>query len=62
MQDTKIITKISTQDALELGRREGLKEAYREMKDVLDADPDFIKAFVRARLKTLNELNAQRLL
>lgn len=46
---------ISISEAFEFGRMEGLKESLKEVIELADADPDFIKKYCEARLKSLND-------
>ena len=62
MGDGKIVTKISTEEALELGRLEGIKEILRELEEILQTnDPTFIKAYVKARLRSLQDATKLRI-
>ena len=59
---TKIITEVSVEEALELGRIEGIKEILRELDEILQTnDPVFIKAYVKARLKSLQDATKLRI-
>ena len=46
---------VSVSDAFEIGKLEGSKEALKEVIELADADPKFIKKYCEARLKSLNE-------
>ena len=54
--EKKIITEVSTADALELGRLEGIKEILRELEEICETnDSSFIRAYVKARKRSLED-------
>lgn len=55
MEQKNNLLNVGLTEAFEIGRLEGQKEALKEIADLADADPQFIKKYCQARLKTLNE-------
>ena len=53
---------ITKAEAFEIGRLEGLKEAFKEMLDLSATDMVFYKVYLKARLKSLNDniLNVEK--
>lgn len=45
---------VTTTEAFEVGRLLGLKEAFSEMKELSSTDITFFNAYIKARLKSLN--------
>jgi hypothetical protein len=45
---------ISLEEAFEFGKLEGQKAALKEVQDLSEVEPRFIKSYCAARLKTLN--------
>lgn len=44
---------VTKEEAFTLGRIEGQKEAFKEMVEVSENDAKFIRAYIKARIKTL---------
>lgn len=53
----KLITEISTMDAIELGRIEGIKEVLGELEEICNTqDIKFISAYVKARRRSIEDI------
>lgn len=56
MEQKNNLLTISITESFEIGKLEGQKETLKEVMELADADPEFIKKYCQARLKTLNDV------
>ena len=55
MAEKSSLLTVTTTEAFEFGKLEGTKGALKEVLELADADPQFIKKYCEARLKTIND-------
>lgn len=53
-----IRTKVTIEEAFELGRREGLKEAFTEISKMVTVGVRDIRVYIEARLKSIHDFNS----
>lgn len=58
MKKSTSILQPTLADAFEVGKKEGLKEAFSEIKNILDVSQNYdknIKIYIEARLKSIQD-------
>lgn len=58
MKKSTSILQPTLADAFEVGKKEGLKEAFSEIKNILDVSTNYdknIKIYIEARLKSIQD-------